>query len=73
MVYIFSDKYNFVKCVFISFLVSLTIETYQFVLPITRLTDLVFNTFSGVISGAYCALLKKLSVFDFKNIRSNKS
>lgn len=76
MVYIFSDKNNFVKCILISFLVSLTIETYQFVLPITRLTeltDLVFNTFSGVISGTYCALLKKLSVFDFKNIHANKS
>ena len=66
LVYIFSNKNKFLKTILFAILLSVIIETYQFVLPISRtteLTDLLFNTLSGIISAVYCYFLTKLGVF----------
>ena len=76
LVYIFSSKHCFLKTVLISFAVSIIIETYQFILPVdrsTELADIVFNTLSGVLSATYCEILKRFKLFEFKTIISNQN
>lgn len=63
IVFVFANKHKFLKTILFSFLISVLIELYQFVLPVSRateLTDILFNTLSGVISAVYCYLLEKL-------------
>lgn len=63
VVYAFSNKKQFLKTILISLAISIIIELYQFVLPIhrnTELSDVVFNTLSGLISATYCELLNKI-------------
>lgn len=69
LVYVFSSKHCFFKTVLVSLGVSIIIETYQFILPINRsteLADLIFNTLSGVLSATYCEILKRFKLFEFK-------
>ena len=69
VVYVFSKSHPFLKTVLISFAISLIIETYQFILPIfrtTELADLILNTISGTLSAIYCEILTKLNLFSFK-------
>lgn len=76
LVYIFSGKHCFLKTVLISFAVSIIIETYQFILPVdrsTELADIVFNTLSGVLSATYCQILKHFGLFEFKTAISNQN
>ncbi len=66
IVYSFAKENKFIKTILFSFLLSLFIELYQFVLPISRtteLTDLFFNTFGGMLSALYCKLLQKFGAF----------
>ena len=66
IVYVFAKKHRFSKTILFSFLLSLFIEFYQFALPISRateLTDILFNTISGVISATYCSTLEKFGCF----------
>ena len=63
IVSVFSKRKAFLKTILYSFLVSLLIELYQFILPISRgteLTDILFNTLGGVLSGLYCFYLNKI-------------
>jgi len=63
IVYVFSKDKPFLKTIIITLLVSLIIETLQFVLPIhrnTEILDIILNFLSGVISASYCHLLSKL-------------
>ena len=60
VVYAFSNKHPFLKTILISLAISVLIELYQFVLPIhrnTELSDVIFNTLSGLISATYCKVL----------------
>ena len=64
VVYTFSNKKQFLKTILLSLAISLIIELYQFVLPIhrnTELSDIIFNTLSGLISAVYCEVLNKIS------------
>jgi len=66
VVYSLSNKHPFLKTILLSFLISITIELYQWVLPIVRNTevsDILFNFASGIISALYCEVLKKLGAF----------
>jgi glycopeptide antibiotics resistance protein len=66
LVYIFSKKHRFLKTIIFAFLLSLFVEFYQFALPVSRtteLTDVLFNTLSGIISSIYCYFLTKLGFF----------
>ena len=66
IVYVFANHKPFLKTILFAFLLSLLIELYQFVLPIyrnTELTDILFNTLSGVISATYCFVLSKFKAF----------
>ena len=66
IVYIFAKNRKFVKTIIFAFLLSILVEFYQFILPVgrtTELTDLLFNTLSGVISAGYCFLLQKIGLF----------
>ena len=66
LVYIFSKKHRFIKTILIALILSFVIEFYQFMLPISRtteLTDLLFNGLSGIISAIYCYFLTKLGFF----------
>lgn len=66
IVFTFTKKHKFLKTILVAFLLSLFIELYQFILPVSRtteLTDLLFNTLSGVISACYCKLLQKFNCF----------
>ena len=59
-----TDKKVFLKTVLTSFLVSLSIELFQFILPIHRCTelfDLITNTTSGVIGYIYFAFVYYLT------------
>ena len=61
--YVFSNKHQFLKTILFSLAISLIIETYQFVLPIhrnTEVSDVIFNTLSGLISATYCEALNKI-------------
>lgn len=63
IVFVFAKKNRFLKTILFAFLLSLFIEFYQFMLPIyrnTELTDIVFNTLSGLISATYYFVLSKL-------------
>ena len=69
-----TNKNVFLKTILISFLVSLTIETLQFVLPIARNTeifDIVTNVASGIIGYLFFKpiylLVKKLRQKNIKN------
>ena len=64
VVYTFSNKHQFLKTILFSLAISLIIETYQFVLPIhrnTEISDVFFNTLSGLISATYCKSLTFLT------------
>ena len=64
VVFTFSKKHKFLKTIIASFLLSVTIELLQFILPIYRNTevlDIALNTISGIISATYCWLLSKIS------------
>ena len=66
IVYYFAKKNKFLKTIYLSFILSLFIELYQFILPIARtteLTDVLFNTIGGILSALYCALLQKFGAF----------
>ena len=66
IVYYFANNRKFIKTILFTFLLSLIIELYQFVLPISRtteLTDLLFNTLGGCISAIYCEFLQKFGAF----------
>lgn len=69
IVYVFAKEHKFLKTISFAFLISLFIELYQFILPVSRateLTDILLNTLSGVISASYCCLLEKLGCFNRK-------
>ena len=64
VVYAFSSKKHFLKTILISLAISIIIELYQFVLPIhrnTELSDVIFNTISGLISATYCEVLTRVT------------
>lgn len=64
VVYTFTNKKQFLKTILFSLLLSIIIELYQWVLPIhrnTELSDIIFNTISGVISAIYLEVLTKLT------------
>lgn len=64
IVFTFAKKHKFLKTILAAFLLSITIELLQFILPICRNTeilDIALNTISGVISATYCWLLSKIS------------
>jgi glycopeptide antibiotics resistance protein len=66
IVYVFADKKPFIKTIILALILSIIVELYQFILPINRyteLTDLIFNTTSGLISACVCKLLLKLKAF----------
>lgn len=67
IVYIFSKNHSFKKTILIALAISLCIEFYQFMLPIyrnTEITDIIFNTISGLISATYCEVLKMFGAFE---------
>lgn len=66
IVFTFSDKNHFVKCTILALIISLIIETYQWVLPFPRSTeiiDILLNTASGIVGYAYSKLLLHLGAF----------
>ncbi|MBR3885130.1 MAG: VanZ family protein [Clostridia bacterium] len=66
---VFAKDKKFLKTILLSFLISIFIELYQFVLPVprtTELTDILFNTLSGALSATYCFLIEKLKSKKFK-------
>lgn len=66
IVYVFEERKPFVKTIALALLISLLVELCQFILPIrrfTELTDLLFNTVSGLISAAVCEFLLKRGAF----------
>lgn len=59
-----NTKHSFIKTILISLVISLIIETLQFVLPVDRTTeilDLILNTISGIIGYGYFYLVNKFS------------
>lgn len=57
-------KHTFIKTLLISFVISVTIELLQFVLPVNRSTeilDVILNTLSGAIGYLYFYLVFKFS------------
>lgn len=61
----FSPKKYFFKTIILSFLFSIIIELYQWILPITRdseIGDIILNCLSGVMSACWCKILEKLNV-----------
>ncbi len=70
IVYVFAEKKPFVKTILFALCLSLFVEFYQFILPIyrnTEITDILFNTLSGVISATYCQILKMYGAFQKPN------
>lgn len=66
VVYTFSKNHAFAKTILLAFVLSCFIEFYQFALPIIRnseISDIIFNTLSGLISAVTCESLKKLGAF----------
>jgi len=64
-VFSFCKEYLVLKTILFSFILSFIIETYQFILPVARNTeilDLILNTLSGAISAAYMLVMRKLKV-----------
>lgn len=78
VVFTFAKKHPFLKTILLAFVLSLTIELLQFILPIYRNTevfDLFLNTTSGTISAVYCWVLLKLSkntIFKHEKTTTNK-
>lgn len=69
VVFIFSKKRPLLKTIMFSLTLSITIELLQWILPITRNTeilDVILNTISGTISAIFCYFLKKLGAFNTK-------
>ncbi len=53
------------KTIILSFIISIIIELYQWILPVSRHTeimDILLNVASGIISAIYCIILKKLKL-----------
>lgn len=76
IVYVFFEKNPFFKTLIFSICLSLFIELYQFILPISRfteLTDLVFNFLSGLISAYVCKFLIKKGAFKNKSQSINQN
>ena len=66
IVYVFENNNPFKKTIIFALCLSLFIELYQFILPIyrnTELTDILFNTISGLISASTCNFLKTKGAF----------
>lgn len=66
LVYTFCEKHKFIKTILLALAISLFIEIYQWVLPIhrnTELSDILFNTISGLVSAIYCNLLLRFGAF----------
>lgn len=66
IVFTFSGKNYFFKCTAMALIISLIIETYQWVLPFPRSTeviDIILNTASGIIGYAYSKLLLHFGAF----------
>lgn len=66
IVYTFAKTKHFSKTIILALILSLCIELIQFVLPIhryTELTDILFNTLSGLISAFACKLLSSKGAF----------
>lgn len=69
IVFAFSKKHNLLKCVLFALLISLLIETYQWILPVprgTEIIDLLLNTASGFVAYCYCKILNLLGAFTNK-------
>lgn len=67
VVFLFSKKHRVLKTILVAFFMSLIIETYQWILPINRNTeifDVILNTASGLISAMYCKLISRFGAFD---------
>ena len=67
IVQVFCKKNKFLKTILYTFLLSLFIELYQFILPVSRtteLTDILFNTLGGFLSAAYCYILRKINIIN---------
>lgn len=72
IVYVFAEKKQFKKTIIFAICLSLFVEFYQFALPIyrnTELTDILFNTLSGLISALYCHYLYKGGAFKPKSFK----
>ena len=70
IVYVFEEKKCFSKTIIFALCLSILVELLQFTLPIrrfTEITDLIYNTLSGLISAAVCEFLLKRGAF-----KSNK-
>ncbi len=64
IIFTFAKKHKLLKTILFTFIISVFIELYQFILPVprtTELTDILFNTLSGLISGLYCLFLEKIT------------
>lgn len=64
-VFSFCKEHLVLKTILFSFILSFIIETYQFILPVARNTeilDLVLNTLSGTISAYFMLAMKKLKI-----------
>lgn len=73
LVYSFSKKKKFLKTILLALILSIIIETLQWILPISRnteLLDVLLNTISGVISAL---TFKFLTTTLFKNIQNENS
>ena len=60
---VFSKNHKILKTVIFSLALSIFIEMSQFILPVSRtteLTDILFNTLGGTISAFYCLFINKL-------------
>ena len=64
IIFAFCKKHTFLKTIILAFCLSAFIETMQFILPVSRtveITDLLYNTLSGIIGWLYFYLLIKLN------------
>ena len=65
IIFSFTKNKTFQKTILTAILISISIEIYQWILPIKRDTeigDFLMNTLSGIISAISCKLLKKLNL-----------
>ncbi len=75
IIYVFSNQKQVRKTILFALCLSLFIELYQFILPIyrnTELTDVLYNTLSGLISALYCKTLLYFGAFKNKKLNKNK-
>ncbi len=66
IVYTFAKKHRFLKTILLAFVLSISIEILQWILPVSRNTeilDVLLNTLSGTISATYCYVLDKFNIF----------